>query len=155
MDDVLMNWQGIFGRWQVVRDGDPRVFALARRHYSFHNYKRKVRRDRRVAGPGEKLVLLTLDGRALCIWRKFRDSSGQVGVCCALFRNEGAGLSSELLLEAEALARVRWPDAKRFYTYVDPARVRSVNPGYCFKVAGWKYCGRTKSGLVILEKLWV
>jgi len=148
-----MDWQDTFGRWQVVRDGDPLVFSLARRHYSFRDYKRKARRDRRIAGPGEKLVLLTLDGRALCIWRRFRDRSGQSGICCALFRNEGAGLSSELLLEAEALARARWPDAKRFYTYVDPAKVRSANPGYCFKAAGWRRCGQTKSGLIVLEKL--
>jgi hypothetical protein len=142
----------VFGRWQVVKDGDPRVFALASRHYSFRNYRR-ARRDKRVAGPGEKLVLLTLDARAVCIWRRFRDASGQQGVCCALFRNEGAGLSSELLLEAEELARRRWPDASRFYTYVDPAKVRSTNPGYCFQVAGWRRCGRTRGGLVVLEKV--
>ena len=27
-----------------------------------------------------------------------------------------------------------------------------VNPGYCFKMAGWGFCGTTKGGLHILEK---
>lgn len=36
--------------------------------------------------------------------------------------------------------------------YVTPARLRSTNPGYCFLVAGWRRCGWTKSGRLILEK---
>jgi hypothetical protein len=30
--------------------------------------------------------------------------------------------------------------------------VRSTNPGFCFLVAGWRRCGRTKGGLLILER---
>jgi len=150
---MTWSWQEAFGRWQVARDGDPRVFALASRHYSFRRYQRKIRRDKRVVGPGERLILLSSDGKALCIWKRFRDRSGQQGICCSLFRNEGAGLSSELLLEAEALARARWPDASRLYTYVDPRKIRSTNPGYCFQKAGWRKCGQTRGGLIILEKI--
>jgi hypothetical protein len=43
----------------------------------------------------------------------------------------------------------RWPD-QRLYTYVNPVKV-SANPGYCFKQAGWRFCGKTKGGLHILE----
>ena len=42
---------------------------------------------------------------------------------------------------------------ERHYTYVDAAKVASPNPGYCFQVAGWHKCGKTKSGLIVLEKL--
>jgi hypothetical protein len=114
-----------------------------------------------VVGPGQKLVLVTPDYRALFVWRRFNrpDLAGQFGVCCSLYRNEGAfdGLlkSSELILAAEELALLRWRDRPlRFYTYVDPRRVASPNPGYCFKAAGWRRVGETKGGLVVLEKVY-
>jgi hypothetical protein len=45
----------------------------------------------------------------------------------------------------------RWP-AERFYTYVNPRRVRSSNPGFCFIKAGWRRCGVTKTRrLIVLE----
>ena len=57
------------------------------------------------------------------------------------------------LAEAVALAWYRWP-GERLYTYVNPKRIKSDNPGYCFKIAGWKVCGVTKvNKLVILELL--
>jgi hypothetical protein len=72
---------------------------------------------------------------------------------CSIFRNEGPLRSSDLILEAEQLAWRRWP-GQRLFTYVWPAKVKSVNPGYCFKMAGWQQCGRNKDGrLIILEKL--
>lgn len=79
---------------------------------------------------------------------------GRGGVNCAVFRNESDLLSSTLILEAEALALQRWPDARRFYTYINPRAIASTNPGYCFKVAGWRRCGVTAAReLVVLEKL--
>ncbi len=45
-----------------------------------------------------------------------------------------------------------WP-GERHYTKVDPAAVRSTNPGFCFIAAGWKRCGTTKNGKLILEKV--
>ena len=103
-------------------------------------------------GPGEKMALLTPDHSAAFGWRKFIDASGQVGVNCAFFRNEGEHLSSSLILEAEQLAWHRWPN-ERLYTYVDAASVKSSNPGYCYLMAGWKRCGFTSArNLYILEK---
>lgn len=129
-----------------------------RRHYSFYEYADGRRhssgyRNRFLfVGPGEKMVLLTADCRALFVWRKFVSRDGQQGVNCAVFRNEGAGLSSDLIREAEELAWQRWPD-ERLYTYVNRHKIQSTNPGYCFKMAGWRECGRTAKGLVILERL--
>jgi len=138
-------------RWYAIKDGDPRGRDLMRRHYSAIHYKDN-RNPRLFVGPGEKMVLLAADCKALFIWRKFIDGSGQLGVNCACFRNEGEELSSSLILEAEQLAWQRWP-GERLYTYVSPRKILSCNPGYCFKMAGWKQCGTTKGGLVILEKL--
>jgi hypothetical protein len=145
--------------WLPVRDGDPRAFDLFRRHYSYHEYRDNRRRDSsypggrfRMVGPGQRMVLLTADCRALFIWRKFINPDGQTGIYCSVFRNESDILSSTLILEAEELAWQRWP-GERLYTYVNPRKVKSANPGYCFKVAGWRDCGRTKGGLLVLEKL--
>jgi hypothetical protein len=98
------------------------------------------------------MVLVRTDARALFIWRRFVSDDGQQGVNCAAFRNEGSELSSQLVREADALADARWP-GERHYTYVAPKRIRSSNPGYCFKAAGWRACGVTKwNKLVILER---
>lgn len=147
--------------WRRAPDGDPAGRDLYRRHYSARQY-RDGRRPRLFVGPGEKEVLVTHDNGALFVWRRFQDDSGQVGVNCAVFRREsGDRRASDLIREAMAVAWGRWP-GERLYTYVDPAEVASPNPGYCFKVAGWRFCGRTKGGhgrrrLDILECLpeWV
>lgn len=131
--------------WQLRKDGDPRGLALYERHYSARRY-RDGRVRRLFVGPGEKVVLVSHDGRAVFAWRRFHDASGQLGVNCAVFRNEGSQWrSSDLITDADAIAWARWPD-ERLYTYVDPASVASPNPGYCFKIAGWRFCGRTKGG---------
>lgn len=146
----------IDGHWIAVKDGDERAFALYQRHYTALPYRDgRRRRDKRFCGPGEKLVLLTQNCDALFVWRKFMkpDLAGQEGVNCSVFRNEGDYLSSELILEAEQLAWQIWP-GERLYTYVNPRRIRSTNPGYCYKIAGWQVLEkRTTKGLLILEKL--
>lgn len=130
--------------------------AMYERHYSCVNIaKRKRTGDKRICGPGQHMVLMSQDARALFVWVKHNepDLAGQAGVYCAIFRNEGTSLSSELILEAEQLAAQRWPD-ERFYTYVSPNKIKSSNPGYCFLKAGWNKCGITKvNKLIILEKL--
>lgn len=148
--------------WLPIKDGDERAAWLYARHYSAHAYAdgRRGRYGYRnrflIVGPGEKLLLLTPDCLALFAWRRFLDRSGQQGVNCAIFRNEGAFggavRSSALILVAEGFARQKWGGV-RLYTYVNAGRVQSSNPGYCFQVAGWRRCGVTKrNGLLIFEK---
>lgn len=145
------------GYWMQVKDGNPIVAQLYMRHYSCHQYKDGRRsqygyRNRHlVMGPGEKLVLLSVDGLAIFGWRRFKDDSGQEGVNCSFFRNESPALSSLLILDAERHAYQKWGGV-RLYTYVNPGAVRSANPGYCFRSAGWRRCGVTKGGLLIFEK---
>lgn len=145
--------------WVVTKDGDPDARAIMDRHYSRYRYA-DGRKPALFMGPGEKLALILSDLSALFLWRKFIDDSrddfgrAQTGVNCAAFRNEGSRLSSELILEAEAFARRRWPEEVRFYTYVDACKTKPKrDPGYCFIVAGWKRVGTTRGGLVILAKV--
>jgi hypothetical protein len=147
----------IDGHWLSVRRNDPRAFALYRRHYSAIKNMRLWRaRETNFLGPGECLVLLSCCGRAVFAWQRntVERYDRQAGVCCTLFRNEGAGLSSDLIREADELAWQRWP-GERHFTYVDDAKIRRKrDPGRCFRRAGWRVCGRNADGrLTILERL--
>ncbi len=150
--------------WIQTRDGTPGLLALYERHYSAYQYKDGRKRTKCV-GPGYYIALTTLAYDAGFIWRKFKSMDHQEGINCAFFRNETSMYpagdprrlkSSDLLLEAMDLAFKRWP-IERLYTYVKPGALQSVrpfNPGYCFKVCGWQFCGITKARkLHILEYL--
>lgn len=138
--------------WIQVKDGDATARSIFDRHYSRTRYK-DGRKPKLFVGPGQKMVLLTSCARALFIWRKFISDNGQEGVNCAVFRNEGAGLSSDLVRQADAVADNRW-SGERHYTYVAPNKVESRNPGFCFIKAGWRKCGITKvNKYLIFERL--
>lgn len=147
------------GFWWATKDGDVECLEFFLRHYT----ARKRRRLRQFVGPGQKRVYRSSPElpsvTALFAWRKFLDDciddrSGepQSGVNCAIFRNESGQCSSDLICEADAIADALWAD-RRHYTYVDPQRVESGIPGYCFLCAGWEWCGVTESGLLIFERL--
>ncbi len=135
--------------WHEAKDGNLYALSLFHRHYSYKPYK-DGRSPVLFVGPGSKLVLLMRGG--LFVWRKFISGDGQKGVNCSIFRNETNKKSSNLILEAEGLAVNKWGESRAF-TYVSPKKIKSINPGYCFKVAGWNPCGTTKvNKLLILEK---
>ena len=136
--------------WYLTKDGDVSLLALYERHYSCHHYK-DGRKRKLFAGPGQKICLRDEGATAGFVWRKFIDDSGQTGINCAFFRNEGEVQSSELVRQADAIADHCWA-GERHYTFVRAEAVRSANPGYCFIRAGWRRCGHTKSGLLILER---
>ena len=137
--------------WWLTKDGDLDCLELYERHYSCYQY-RDGRRRTLFVGPGEKVVLRTRWGDAMFVWRKFIDDSGQDGINCAVFRNEGPHKSSDLIRQADAIADCLWPGS-RHYTYVRAEAIASANPGFCFIAAGWRRLKhRTGSGLVILER---
>jgi len=138
--------------WRIVSERNKIARALADRHYS-----RKTPGHHLFVGPGERLILLSYDEKALFVWRYSRiRRDGQEGIECTIFRNEGNLLSSYLILEAEKFAIKKWPWCTRLFTYVDPTKIRSTNPGFCFMMAGWKrvkgYASKYKN-LVLLEKI--
>jgi hypothetical protein len=138
--------------WYITKDGDKTLLMLYERHYSCYQYKDGRMRVQFV-GPGECIVLRTDNGDAGFVWRKFIDDSGQQGVNCAFFRNESRHLSSELIRQADAIADAVWPN-QRHYTYVNPQKVRRKRDfGRCFLRAGWRHCGMTKSGKLVLERI--
>jgi hypothetical protein len=136
--------------WWLTKDGDLDCLEMYERHYSARRYQDGRKRTQFV-GPGEKVVLRTERGDAFFVWRNFIDDSGQDGINCAAFRNESAHRSSELIRQADSVADCLWPGS-RHYTYVDPQAIKSTNPGFCFIAAGWRRCGQTKGGLIVLER---
>lgn len=95
--------------WVEVKDGNDSVREVFNGHYSRRIY-RDGRRPLLFVGPGEKMVLITPCARAVFVWRKFISNDGQQGVNCAVFRNEGAGVASDLIREACSLAWSRCQD---------------------------------------------
>ena len=140
--------------WWISKDADAKCRELYERHYSSaKSYStRKKRQTKKFVGPGEHICLRTWEGDAFFVWRKFINMRKESGVNCSVFRNESKHLSSDLIRQADAIADFCWPGL-RHYTYVNARRIRSTNPGCCFKVAGWRECGNTKGGLLILERI--
>lgn len=86
-----------------------------------------------------------------------RAMNGLDGWTCTIFRNESPLLSSWLIVEAEAALIARGVDCgpDGFITYVWDSRIRSTNPGACFKRAGWRTTGRSADGpKTLLQKPW-
>jgi hypothetical protein len=134
--------------WTIVRKFDPVAAKLADGHYS-----RRKPGSPQFMPPGQTLILLSDDATALFgWWRPHPDSglksmNGFDGWTCTIFRNTGATLSSRLIHAAENVLLVRHdigPDG--FMTYVWDRKVRSRNPGYCFKCAGYQVAGRSADG---------
>ena len=140
-----------FEDYLIVRDGNLLAAQIANRHYS-RLWKGNVNQNR-FCPPGKRLILLESSGTWLFVWNQQSvvRLDGQTGVCCVLFRNESDRLSSEIILEAEKAWDSRY-GATRKFTYVHPGKIRSTNPGFCFKSAGWYCHGVSKGGLILLVK---
>lgn len=138
--------------WIEVKDGNYYARKLFKKHYSRYIYA-DGRDPKLLIGPGEKLLLINPACTAILAWRKFMSKNNQIGINCAIFRNESDQLSSELIVAAEKIAWAKWKNESRLYTYINSKKIKSTNPGYCFLMAGWKKCGITKKRkLIILEK---
>jgi hypothetical protein len=139
--------------WRRVGRSDPAARAIADRHYN-----RQSIGAREFVPPGRCLVLLATTRRwhsALWItswpFPEFVKHRWAGAWQCSAFRNEGAGLSSELITAAVAATRsyMGEPPALGLVTFVDPDKVKPKDdPGYCFLKAAFERCGETKGGLL-------
>ena len=135
--------------WQVAHRADPRCVALADRHYS----RQKVGSPQFVP-PGRCLVLYTQTPTGEAVWvtswpfAEYVKHAWAGAWVCSIFRNERAALSSDLITGAIAATRFHYgePPALGCITFVKPDAVRSTNPGFCFRKAGFKRVGAAKDG---------
>lgn len=95
--------------WWVVKRTDIRARLLADRHYS-----RQTPGADEFLSSGKTLVMVTPCGRAVWGIIENRVPNGpELRWRCAIFRNEGAGLSSELIAsEGEELNALEWAIAQ-------------------------------------------
>ncbi len=141
-------------RWIRSYRADPLAAALADRHYS-----RKKPGSSQFVPPGRCIVLLSDDARAVWVtswpFAQYVKHAWAGAWLNSLFRNEGDYLSSELIRQAIAATLYYWPTPPRqgIITFVDASKIRSANPGYCYKCAGFSRAGQTQSGLVVLQML--
>ena len=139
-------------RWVQVTRADKAARLIADRHYN----RQKIG-SRQFVPPGRCLVLLSSCEKALWItswpFAEYVKHAWAGAWVCSAFRNEGAGLSSELIREAVSASRAFWPTPPLgMVTFVDRTKVRQKkNPGYCYLMAGFSPCGETLGGLLALQ----
>jgi len=139
--------------WRLSHRCDRMARPLADRHYN-----RQSPGHPNIAPPGACLVLLTETRDAYWITSaplaEYVKHDWPGAWVCSAFRNEGAGLSSEMVRSAVAATRAVLGEAppRGFVTFVDPEQTRRKrDPGRCFVRAGFFRTGRTKGGLVALR----
>ena len=135
--------------WRVVKKFIPRCWVLADRHYS-----RRTIGSPQFMPPGQTIVLLSQDRDAVFGWWRPDPSSGiramnnLDGWTCTIFHSESGVKASDMILDAEcAIDELGFdcgPDG--LLTYVWNEKVKSRNPGYCFKCAGWRIAGKSADG---------
>jgi hypothetical protein len=142
-------------RWTVSHRFDKDALPMADRHYN----RRKVGSPQFVP-PGRCVVLKTPCLRALWTtswpFAEYVRHAWPGAWVNSLFRNEGAGLSSELICEAVAATRAIWPavPALGIVTFVDADKTRRKrDPGRCYRRAGFEHVGYTKGGLYAFQML--
>lgn len=142
-------------RWIVSHRCDPLVRPLADRHYN-----RQSIGAPNFVPPGRCFVLRTECLRAFWVtswpFAEYVRHAWRGAWVCSAFRNEGAGLSSELIREAVAATRYRWPRVPDLgmITFVDSDKVKHKrDPGRCYLRAGFQRVGYTQGGLIALQQL--
>lgn len=124
------------------------------------HYSRRTPGSKTFTGVGQEIVLITEDLSAVwaCVRQKTPSargtggSRGRSGVADTraryiwrnmLFRNLGPCRSSDLITSALARTYEEWVKRygalppERLRTEIGIGAVKSANPGYCYKVAGW------------------
>lgn len=136
--------------WRKSDRFDPASLPLADRHYN-----RQKPGTPQFVPPGRCLVLLAEDRSALWVtsWPHFRADQWEGAWINTLFRNEGSFVSSALIRSAVSHTRAHFGETPDLgmVTFIDPSKVQSTNPGYCYLVAGFRHAGWTPKGLRVLR----
>jgi hypothetical protein len=144
-------------RWRLGNRFDAEGVKLADRHYN-----RRAVGSPQFVPPGRCLVLVSVCGKAVWVtswpFAQYVKHAWAGAWVNSLFRNEGAGLSSELIREALAATRAAWgdPPSLGMITFVDSKKTRRKrDPGRCYRKAGFVPATpkTTKGGLIALQLL--
>ena len=140
--------------WHLSYRADPVARALADRHYN-----RQSPGASQFVPPGRCLVLTAPQALWVTSWplAQFVQHAWAGAWVNSLFRREGGDvLASEMIRQAVAATRWRWPEVPDLgmVTFVDASQVRHKrDPGRCYRHAGFRRVGHTKGGLVAWQML--
>lgn len=140
-------------QWILSHRADPDARIIADRHYN-----RQKPGTPQFVPPGRCLVLKTSQAFWVTSWPfaeyvKHQWAGAWVN---SAFRREGGKRSSDLIRDAVAVTRWKWPDVPKLgmITFVDSSKVKPKhNPGFCYLRAGFKAVGQTKGGLLAFQLL--
>lgn len=146
--------------WQKSNRADPRAREIADRHYN-----RQKPGTPQFVPPGRCLVLYaeTQTGKALWVtswpYAQYVKHQWAGAWMCSAFRNEGAGIASELIREAVAATRAFYgnPPELGMVTFIDPRKVKPTMThgtptwGCTYELAGFEHVGKTKGGLLAMQ----
>ncbi len=147
--------------WIIVNKAHPEARSImdGTGIHSQHgpHYSRKTPGSTLITPPGKSLVMITKDGLALWAVVLHRPAKGEGYVWRnTVFRNLGPQLSSDLIKRATDTTYRVWEEKygcipeERLRTEINSRRIKSWNPGCCYKKAGWKTVRRVQ-WLVYLE----
>lgn len=140
--------------WRVTNRADKDAVSLADRHYN----RQKIGSPQFVP-PGRCVVLLSKCKRAVWVtswpFKEYVKHQWAGAWVNSMFRNEGAGLSSKLIIEAIAITRSFWDVPEMgLITFVNAEKVKHKrDPGRCYLKAGFLKVGKTKGDLIALQLL--
>jgi hypothetical protein len=140
--------------WTLSHRAEHRAVRIADRHYN-----RQKPGTPQFVPPGRCLVLVSADGLSVWVtswplpqYVKHRWPGAWVN---STFRREGGAMrASDMIREAVAATRWKWPDvpALGMVSFIDADQVRHKrDPGRCYIRAGFEYDGKTKGGLVCVR----
>ena len=147
-------------KWCFSHRCDPAARRLADRHYN-----RQSIGAANFAPPGSCVVFITDCGRAFWVtsapYAEYVRHAWAGARVCSAFRNEGAGIASELIRDAVAASLAYYGNALPLgmVTFIDrgkvrPTMIRGVPTwGYSYKKAGFREVGETQGGLLALQLL--
>ena len=140
--------------WSLSHRADPVAVEVADRHYN-----RQKPGTPQFVPPGRCVVLTAPAAVWVTSWPfpeyvKHDWPGAWINSC---FRREGGDVvASEMIRQAVAATRSKWPDVPDLgmVTFVDRRKVRPKrDPGYCYLMAGFQLVGETKGGLLAYQML--
>lgn len=147
--------------WVKSHRADPIARRLADRHYNRQNPNSK-----QFVPPGSCCVFVTQNQKAFWVTSapiaKYVKHAWAGAWVCSAFRSEGAGRASDLIRLAVAATRHHYQDRipdLGMVTFIDRQQVRPRRVhgrdvwGWTYHLAGFRYAGETKGGLLAMQLL--
>ena len=148
--------------WQKSNRADPKAREIADRHYN-----RQKPGTPQFVPPGRCCVFYAETDTGKAVWvtsypfKEYVKHQWAGAWVCSAFRNERAGKASEMIIQAVAATRAYFgePPELGMITFIDSKKVKPTivhgKPtwGRTYELAGFKFVGKTKGGLLAFQLL--